>query len=223
MSREAAPDWLLDEFAHAGRENLDAEHVHRYDSKMDASAPSETELPGTLGLGPNSVLVEIGVGTGQLTIAAAARCDRVIAVDVSPAMLARLFANLDDRGMCNVEIVEAGFLSYLFDPESVDFVYSRLALHHHRTHRLLLRSGRGRSGHHRSRRRSQQVAGQRRSGRASIEQYDGYGFVIALGRHPACPSLSGWESPSEASPRRTGSNTLTHVRTSRPSVSPSLG
>ena len=130
MSREAAPDWLLDEFAHAGRENLDAEHVHRYDSKMDASAPSETELPGTLGLGPNSVLVEIGVGTGQLTIAAAARCDRVIAVDVSPAMLARLFANLDDRGMCNVEIVEAGFLSYLFDPESVDFVYSRLALHH---------------------------------------------------------------------------------------------
>lgn len=38
------PGWLLDEVASAGRENLDADHVSRYDSKMDAEAAEELVL-----------------------------------------------------------------------------------------------------------------------------------------------------------------------------------
>jgi hypothetical protein len=38
------PGWLLDEVAIAGRENLDADHVSRYDSKMDAEAAEELVL-----------------------------------------------------------------------------------------------------------------------------------------------------------------------------------
>ena len=33
--------WRLDELANAGRENLDAAHVARYDAKMDSGAAAE--------------------------------------------------------------------------------------------------------------------------------------------------------------------------------------
>ena len=45
-SRELGVDrgWLLDEIASAGRENLDKDHVSRYDSKEDASSDEEVLL-----------------------------------------------------------------------------------------------------------------------------------------------------------------------------------
>lgn len=55
-----APSWFPDELTHAGRENLDAEHVARYDDKEDAHAASEVALLRELGLSPRSVVVEIG-------------------------------------------------------------------------------------------------------------------------------------------------------------------
>ena len=84
---QAQPGWLLDEVASAGRENLDAEHVARYDGKEDADAAAEVTLLQHLGLGAGSVVVEIGTGTGQFALAAAPVCARVVAVDVSPVML----------------------------------------------------------------------------------------------------------------------------------------
>ncbi len=39
-----SPGWLLDERACAGRENLDAAHVARYDTKEDAGAAAEVAL-----------------------------------------------------------------------------------------------------------------------------------------------------------------------------------
>lgn len=44
------PGWSLNELAYAGRENLDADHVERYDAKMDASAHAEVKLLEGLGL-----------------------------------------------------------------------------------------------------------------------------------------------------------------------------
>lgn len=41
------PGWLLDEVANAGRENLDADHVSRYDSKEDAAATDEGDAAGS--------------------------------------------------------------------------------------------------------------------------------------------------------------------------------
>jgi SAM-dependent methyltransferase len=130
MSLHEPPDWLLNEFSHAGRENLDAHHVSLYDSKTDASAIDELALLRSLGLGASSTLIEFGPGTGQLTIEAARICERVVAVDVSPPMLASLQAKAAAEGLANIEAVEAGFLTYHHRPASADFVYSRLALHH---------------------------------------------------------------------------------------------
>lgn len=121
---------MLDEVASAGRENLDAGHVSRYDAKEDAGAADEVALLEELGLTPESVVVDLGAGTGQLTLAIATRCARVVAVDVSPVMLERLRAKVAAAGLTNVEVVQASFLTYEHTGGPVDVAYSRYALHH---------------------------------------------------------------------------------------------
>lgn len=124
------PGWLIDELSYAGRENLDAGHVTRYDAKEDASAASEVALLEGMGLTRESLVVEFGAGTGQFSVEVALACARVIAVDVSELMLDRLQAKVADLGLRNVEIVRAGFLTYVHLGDPVDFIYSRYALHH---------------------------------------------------------------------------------------------
>lgn len=124
------PGWLLDEMASAGRENLDAAHVARYDAKEDAAAGAEVARLEALGLGPESTVIDLGAGTGQFTLAVAPRCRRVVAVDVSPVMLRHLRAKVVAAGLANVETVRAGFLTYVHEGGAADVVYSRYALHH---------------------------------------------------------------------------------------------
>lgn len=126
----STPGWSLDEVASAGRENLDAAHVARYDGKEDAGAAAEVALLAELGLTGDSVVVDVGAGTGQFTVAVAPACRRVVAVDVSQPMLRALRSRVTDLGLANVEVVRAGFLSYEHRGEPADVVYSRYALHH---------------------------------------------------------------------------------------------
>ena len=128
---DTADSWWLDELAYAGRENLDADHARRYDAKMDAQAAAEVQLLADRGLlGPEAVVVDLGAGTGQFTLAAAPVCARVVAVDVSPVMVGPLAEAVEARGLDNVELVRAGFLTYEHDGPPADLVYSRFALHH---------------------------------------------------------------------------------------------
>jgi len=122
--------WLLEEIAHAGRENLDADHVAHYDEKEDADSDVEVALLRSLGLGSQSTVVDLGAGTGQFAIRVAGFCRRVVAVDVSSVMLRALQANASLAGIANIEIVHAGFLTYEHEGAPADFVYSRYALHH---------------------------------------------------------------------------------------------
>ena len=129
-NHRAAPGWLLDEVTSAGRENLDLAHVASYDDKADAGATAEVALLVDLGLDARSHVIDLGAGTGQFSVAVASSCARVVAVDVSPVMLERLRARVIDSGASNVEVVEAGFLTYQHRGRAADFVYSRWALHH---------------------------------------------------------------------------------------------
>jgi len=124
------PGWRLDQVASAGRENLDAEHVARYDAIENASPDREVALLQQWGLGRESVVVELGTGTGQFAIAAARVCDRVVAVDVSPVMIAELRDKLAREQVGNVDVVQAGFLDYEHRGAAADITYSRYALHH---------------------------------------------------------------------------------------------
>ncbi len=130
MTDQSVPGWRLDEESTAGRENLDADHVRRYDLREDADAAAEVALLARLGLGSDATIVEFGPGTGQFTVEAARHFRSVVAVDVSAVMLDRLRDKLTAEGLGNVEVVEAGFVSYDHPCVPVDCVYSRLAMHH---------------------------------------------------------------------------------------------
>jgi SAM-dependent methyltransferase len=130
LHRRARPAWLLDELSYAGRENLDPEHATHYDLKEDADAANEVALLKDHGLTGESLVVEFGPGTGQFTVAVAPECLRVIAVDVSPPVLRRLEQKVIAGELANVDIVRAGFLSYVHAHGPADFIYSRFALHH---------------------------------------------------------------------------------------------
>jgi predicted RNA methylase len=102
-------NWLLDELASAGRENRDVHHASQYDAKEDASALEELTLLKQLGLNGQSEIVDMGPGTGQFALAAASECARVVAVDVSPVMLAVLKTKVGVSGLGNdVEEAEPG-------------------------------------------------------------------------------------------------------------------
>ncbi|HEV2368383.1 MAG TPA: class I SAM-dependent methyltransferase [Acidimicrobiales bacterium] len=127
---KASSGWRLDEMVTIGRENLDADHVARYDDKEDSHAAEEVGLVREFGLGPQSTIIDLGAGTGQSSLTVAPHCSRVVAVEISPLMLARLRTKLAASGLSNVDVVEAGLLSYEHSGPPVDFVYSRWALHH---------------------------------------------------------------------------------------------
>ncbi len=124
------PRWLFDELAHAGAEHLDPALVALYDEKIAFDPGAEVELLRGSGLTGASTLVDLGAGTGALALAAAPFCRRVVAVDPSPAMLSVARGRADAVGAQNVEIVQAGFLTYDHAGEPADLVYSRNALHH---------------------------------------------------------------------------------------------
>jgi ubiquinone/menaquinone biosynthesis C-methylase UbiE len=127
--RRPSPDWVIDELSTAGRENLDPVHAGRYDSKEDAGAAKEVDLLVSLGMDDGTDVVDLGAGTGQFAVAAAATCNRLVAVDVSEVMLDQLRAKVAVRGITNIEIVNAGFVTYEHAGRPADFVYSRWALH----------------------------------------------------------------------------------------------
>jgi len=126
----ANPAWYLDEFAHAGPEHLDEAYVEGYDRKAGTDWDAEVAELRDLGLDETNTLVDLGAETGGLALAAAPFCRRVVAVDVSPAMFAIIRDRAARQGLRNVEVVQAGLLSYEHEEEPADFVYSRHALHH---------------------------------------------------------------------------------------------
>jgi SAM-dependent methyltransferase len=120
---------MLDELAHAGREHLDAAYVAGYEAKAGWDPTSDVEHLRELGLDERSTVVDLGAGTGAFSAAVAAHCRRVVAVDVSPAMVAALRSRVARTGLRNVDVVHAGFLSYGHTGEPPDFVFTRNALH----------------------------------------------------------------------------------------------
>jgi ubiquinone/menaquinone biosynthesis C-methylase UbiE len=124
------PNWFPDELAHAGSEHLDPDYVEGYDDKAATDPDEDVILLRDLGLNESTTLVDLGAGTGTFALAAAPFCRRVVAADVSAAMLRQVRTKAERLGLANVECVRAGFLSYEHQGEPATFVYSRNALHH---------------------------------------------------------------------------------------------
>jgi len=121
--------WWLDERGHAGPEHLDPGYVAGYERKAGYDPGPDVDVLLAHGIGPESVVVDLAAGTGVFARAMAPHCERVVAVDVSPAMVAVLRTRVADEGLRNVTVVEGGFLSYEHDGPPPDAVFTRNALH----------------------------------------------------------------------------------------------
>lgn len=128
-ARMDRPDWYPDELAHACPEHLDAGYVSGYDAKAAVDPAPDLELLMAHGPHPEATLVDLGAGTGTFALAAAPRCRRVVAVDLSRPMPDVPRGALERERIGNVEIMEAGFLSYAHAGEPPDAVSSRHAPH----------------------------------------------------------------------------------------------
>ncbi|HEX5480320.1 MAG TPA: class I SAM-dependent methyltransferase [Dehalococcoidia bacterium] len=122
-------DWQLDEMAHAGHEHLDPNFVANFDRKQNFDPAQDVDVLRRHGLGADSTLLDLAAGTGKLAVAAAPYCRRVIAVDVSPPMRRAIEQRVAAAQVTNVEVVQAGFLTYEHQGPPAHAVYTRNALH----------------------------------------------------------------------------------------------
>lgn len=121
---------MPDELAHAGPEHLDPGFVSGFDRKQGRPDPAgDLELLRSHGLSTDSVVVDLGAGTGQFAVPAARHFGRVVAVEVSPAMRDVLRERATAQGLASLECVRGGFLSYEHSGAPADAVFTRHALH----------------------------------------------------------------------------------------------
>lgn len=78
----------------------------------------------------SSKIVDLGSGSGQLSIPLAKRSEIVYAVDISPPMLDQLVQKAKEQGVENIKPVAGSIEEVKFDPSSIDFVVTNYALHH---------------------------------------------------------------------------------------------
>jgi 2-polyprenyl-3-methyl-5-hydroxy-6-metoxy-1,4-benzoquinol methylase len=122
--------WAIDEFEHAGAEHVDPGYVAGYDLKAGFDPTEDVESLRRRGLDERSTVVDIGCGAGTFALAVAPHCRRVIAVDVSGAMLSEVARRVKQSGIANVETAQAGFLTYEHSGAAADVVFTRNTLHH---------------------------------------------------------------------------------------------
>lgn len=81
-------------------------------------------------LAPNKRALDIGAGTGLLTLAAAPTVGHVTALDISPAMCGYLEAKLASLRIANVDVLAGNATDLPLPDGSLDVVLSNYCLHH---------------------------------------------------------------------------------------------
>ncbi|MHB8692986.1 MAG: class I SAM-dependent methyltransferase [Solirubrobacteraceae bacterium] len=81
-------------------------------------------------LRPTDRVLDLGAGSGLLTLAAAGDVAHVTAVDISPAMCAELERTVRDQGLTNVDVVTSDAASLPLADDDYDVVLTNYTLHH---------------------------------------------------------------------------------------------
>ncbi len=106
-------------------------HARQWDDLARTLLPVPDYREQLLSLVPvGKIVVEIGLGTGGLLPALAAKAERVIGVDHSPAMLEEARVRLEAAGLAGTDL-RLGEMTHLPLPDnSVDCVLLNMVLHH---------------------------------------------------------------------------------------------
>ena len=101
--------WMIDELSYVGAKHLDPGFVAGSTRKQRYPILSGiSPLCVSMGISAASTVVDLGAGTGRFVLAAAAQVSRVVAVDVSPAMVAVLRDRVARAAAASVECARAG-------------------------------------------------------------------------------------------------------------------
>lgn len=122
--------WHYDEMRQVGLDFDSITQVADYDAKQGSNRAAEQELIDRLRISPGQLVVDLGCGTGSFAREAARAGARVRAVDVSAAMLTFVRNAAAHDGIAGLECERAGFLTFDAQPNSIDCIVSRFALHH---------------------------------------------------------------------------------------------
>jgi putative AdoMet-dependent methyltransferase len=129
MTRE----WAYDESVAPGVDYSEEQTIAAYEegsAEIGNPVQEGRQLIGLLGAQRDWTVIDIGCGTGAFVVEAARCAGRVIGVDPSGQMLSRARRRVQDAGLVNVELVQAGFLSYQHVDAPADVVATRAAFHH---------------------------------------------------------------------------------------------
>lgn len=123
-------EWLPDERVWSGVSGLSDDDVAAFERSHEFDPSREVARLQALGLSQHDLVVEFGSGPGGFAIAAAGIARELIAVDPSPAMCTYLSRRATEAGIDNIEVINAGFLTYQHQRPPARFVFSKNALHH---------------------------------------------------------------------------------------------
>jgi ubiquinone/menaquinone biosynthesis C-methylase UbiE len=129
------PAWTYDESRHTGINYADRSNAEKYDEQHSTFRDYQTEFEEMLAFlhledpGRSSV-IDLGCGTGAMSLYAARRFGHVTCVDVSEAMLQELTVKIAEANLTNMTVTRAGFLSYRHTARPADLVVSKYAFHH---------------------------------------------------------------------------------------------
>lgn len=126
-------NFQYDEFKQAGADHSVKERAKAYDSKMEMFRDYKKEasmVKGLLNIQPNHLILDIGAGTGALSLELASFCREVVAIDISNEMLSILEEKGKKRNISNIKIIKAGFLTFQGELGSFDYIISNAVLHH---------------------------------------------------------------------------------------------
>ena len=126
-------DWLYDEFKQTGKDYSSPEEVAAYDSshsKFRDLKKESNEILDALSVEPGQALVDVGCGTGELSIEAAKRKLNVFAVDISDAMRIYAEKKASHEGVENIRFLKGGFFNLPEEIEDPDIIVSSFSLHH---------------------------------------------------------------------------------------------
>ncbi|HEY5188054.1 MAG TPA: class I SAM-dependent methyltransferase [Solirubrobacteraceae bacterium] len=79
---------------------------------------------------PGTLAVDLGCGSGQVTLPLAPRCARVLAVDVNGPAVTMLEGKAHKAGVANIQTMTESIQSLELERSSLDLVVTNYALHH---------------------------------------------------------------------------------------------
>jgi putative AdoMet-dependent methyltransferase len=125
--------WQWDESIPISTDFSDRKVVEAYDARhrqfRDIDGENIDRI-ARLHLQPGQTVADFGCGTGAFVRQAARLGARVLAIDLSAAMLDFTKWKADEEGLTAIDYHQSGFLTYAHDGPPVDAVTTSMALHH---------------------------------------------------------------------------------------------